>query len=167
MKWIWLLGVGVVMALALALVALWRPLPLKEVVHDETWCCAQCSDAAPLKCTGCETKEGDCPVNRPTTLDCPGRSNQTLITGAGQVWTSRHLLLKQRHSLLGARSAGALAFALLKNSGELVGAALNHSRAPVCRNAICYISGMNSLHATIEEFADVSRMSSAIALDVA
>ena len=35
-KWIWLLGVGVVMALALAVVALWRPLPLKEVVYDET-----------------------------------------------------------------------------------------------------------------------------------
>ena len=34
-KWIWLLGVGVVMALALAVVALWRPLPLKEVVHDD------------------------------------------------------------------------------------------------------------------------------------
>jgi hypothetical protein len=36
------------------------------------------------------------------------------------------------------------------------------------RQAVCYNSGMDPLHATIEEFAaEVSRMSSAIALDAA
>ena len=88
MKWIWLLGVGVVMALALGAVALFRPLPLKGVVYSEEWCCAQCSDTTPLKCTGCETKEGACPLNRPTTLDCPGRTTRTLITGGGEVGQS-------------------------------------------------------------------------------
>ena len=85
MRWIWLLWVGVAMALALGLVALWRPLPLTEVVHAGKWCCVQCSDATPVKCTGCQFKPkegtGACPPNAPTTLNCPGRTTQTLITG--------------------------------------------------------------------------------------
>jgi hypothetical protein len=83
MRWIWLLWVGVVMALSLALWALWRPLPL--TVYGGKWCCAQCSDAPPLKCTGCQTKAGACPANAPTTLNCPGRTTQTVITGGGEL----------------------------------------------------------------------------------
>lgn len=85
MRWIWLLWVGVVLALSLALLALWRPLPLTGVVYAGKWCCAQCSDAPPVKCTGCQTKAGACPLNAPTTLDCPGLTTRTLITGGGEL----------------------------------------------------------------------------------
>jgi hypothetical protein len=88
MRWIWLLWVGVVMALALALLALWRPLPWTGVVYAEKWCCAQCSDAPPLKCTGCQAKEDACPLKAPITLDCPGLTTRTLITGGGEVGES-------------------------------------------------------------------------------
>jgi hypothetical protein len=88
MRWIWLLWVGVVTALLLALLALWRPLPWTGVVYAGKWCCAQCSDAPPVKCTGCQTKAGACPLNAPTTLDCPGLTTQTLITGGGELGES-------------------------------------------------------------------------------
>jgi hypothetical protein len=85
MRWIWLLWVGVALALSLALVALWRPLSLTGVVYAGKWCCAQCSDAAPVKCTGCQTKTDACPPKAPTTLDCPGHTTRTLITGGGEL----------------------------------------------------------------------------------
>ena len=95
MRWIWLLWVGVVMALALALLALWRPLPWTGVVYAGKWCCAQCSDAPPLKCTGCQTKEGACPLNAPTTLDCPGLYNPNADNGRWRGWRICDLLLKR------------------------------------------------------------------------
>jgi hypothetical protein len=87
MKWAFILLVGAVIALAVGLVALWRPLPFTEVVYAGRWCCKQCSDATPLKCTGCQlkpqTEPGACPSDAPTILYCPGRTTQTLITGGG------------------------------------------------------------------------------------
>jgi hypothetical protein len=98
MKWMYLLLVGLVIVLALGLVALWRPLPFTEVVYAGRWCCKQYSEATPLKCTGCQLKPqqetGACPNDAPVILSCPGRTTQTLITGGGELGETVTLLLK-------------------------------------------------------------------------
>jgi len=50
-----------------------RPTTQGPEVGAGKWCCSECRETPPIKCTGCVTKVGVCgDKDKPIVLDCPG-----------------------------------------------------------------------------------------------